>query len=65
MSSWQLSYNKRERPSIILSGTSLAKQFALNNPHVVDFALRNRSFSSLRLQGFVCLWLKLLIFTQN
>ena len=26
LSSWQLSYNKRERPSIILSGTSLAKQ---------------------------------------
>lgn len=34
------------------------KSFALNNPHVIDFALRNRGFSSLRLQGFVCLWLK-------
>jgi DNA-binding transcriptional ArsR family regulator len=33
-------------------------EFALNNPHVLDFALRNRSFSSLREQGFVCLWLK-------
>ena len=37
---------------------ALVIEFVLNKPHVIDFVLRNGGFSSVRLQGFVCLWLK-------
>ena len=39
-------------------GTANVMSFALNKAHVIDFVLRNGGFSSVRLQGFVCLWLK-------
>jgi hypothetical protein len=44
--------------SVLWTNQSVCNSFALNKPHVLDFALRNRSFSSLREQAFVCLWLK-------